>query len=76
MLDMTSNVGSESLFISKLLGLETTACELDPETYKSLVKNTKGRTKITTMNVDSMTLLDNYYDVILCDPPWGGEDYM
>lgn len=22
-----------------------------------------------------MTMLNTFYDVILCDPPWGGDDY-
>lgn len=35
------------------------------------------RKKIKTHNIDSTTILDDTlkYDLILFDPPWGGNDY-
>ena len=60
--------------------------EFDKETYfhlkeniKESLKNIKNikNIKIRIHNIDStlLRLPEKNYDLILCDPPWGGNDY-
>ena len=75
MLDSTPNVGAETEYFGKNSDLKITASEIDPNVYKDLVENVKKYKNIKTINGDSTKLMDDFYDIILCDPPWGGADY-
>ena len=49
--------------------------EIDSTVYKDLVINTKPFKNIKTHNEDSTTMLSKFYDLVLIDPPWGGDEY-
>lgn len=87
--DITGNVGSEGIFISKSEHIERVDIyEIDKEVYKGLEENVASlpavqRDKITTHCGDSTVVITDKkngpvadgVDLVLFDPPWGGDDY-
>jgi tRNA1(Val) A37 N6-methylase TrmN6 len=87
--DMTGNVGSEGIFISKFDHIKKVDIyEIDKEVYKGLEENVASlpaaqRDKITTHKGDSTVIITDKkngpaakgVDLVLFDPPWGGDDY-
>lgn len=78
--DMTTNVGTEAIHFAYRRFVKSVVCyETDPDTFEKLKENldtlpSEIRQKITPKNESSVNDT-NEYNIILCDPPWGGADY-
>lgn len=78
--DTTANVGSDALRFSQIFK-KVDAIEMNTENYDALVNNIEvfKAENIKTFKGDATELYNQEdwgIDVIYCDPPWGGKDYM
>lgn len=78
--DTTANVGSDTLRFSQLFK-KVDAIELNAENYEALVNNIEvfKATNVKTFKDDATKIYDQDdwgIDVLYCDPPWGGKEYM
>ena len=74
-LDGTSGIGGNSISFG-LNFSNTKAIEIDNERFKYLQNNIKlFNLKTTLYNDDIFNHLNDDYDLIFIDPPWGGPNY-
>ena len=78
--DTTANVGSDTLRFSQMFK-HVDSIEIKKDNFEALKNNVEvfGATNVKLFNDDATKIFDQAdwaIDVVYCDPPWGGTEYL